>query len=131
MVEKSNIKLTNWEIVSVNPSDKKWDWKDLFCFWGITIQSIIGFSLITSLYLIYNLNFLAVLLGTLIGSLFVYIFANLIGKPSQKYGIPFPVLLRISMGLQGAKYVSLMRGLVGMFMFWCPNIFFYQNHLVI
>ena len=123
MVEKSNIKLTNWEIVSVNPSDKKWDWKDLFCFWGITIQSIIGFSLITSLYLIYNLNFLAVLLGTLIGSLFVYIFANLIGKPSQKYGIPFPVLLRISMGLQGAKYVSLMRGLVGMFMFGVQTYF--------
>ena len=95
MQEKSKIQLTNWEIVSVNPSDKKWDWKDIFCFWGVSIQSIIGFSLITSLYLIYELNFLVVLLGTLIGSFFVYIFANIIGKPSQKHGIHFPVLLRI------------------------------------
>ena len=59
--QKANIHLTNWEIVSVNPSDKKWDWKNLFCFWGNSIQSIIGFSLIASLYLVYNLNFFVVL----------------------------------------------------------------------
>jgi NCS1 family nucleobase:cation symporter-1 len=123
MQEKSKIQLTNWEIVSVNPSDKKWNWKDLFCFWGVSIQSIIGFSLITSLYLVYELNFLVVLLGTLIGSFFIYIFANLIGKPSQKYGIPFPVFLRTSMGIRGAKYVSMTRGIVGMFMFGVQTYF--------
>ena len=123
MQEKSKIQLTNWEIVSVNPSDKKWNWKDLFCFWGVSIQSIIGFSLITSLYLVYELNFLVVLLGTLIGSFFVYIFANMIGKPSQKYGIPFPVFLRTSMGIRGAKYVSMTRGIVGMFMFGVQTYF--------
>ena len=121
--EKNKIQLTNWEIVSVNPADKKWDWKDLFCFWGVSIQSIIGFSLITSLYLIYELNFLVVLIGTLIGSFFVYIFANLIGQPSQKHGIPFPVLLRISMGIKGARYVSMTRGLVGIFMFGVQTYF--------
>ena len=72
--EKNKNKLTNWEIVSVNPSDKNWDWKDLFCFWGSNIQSIVGFSLITSLYLVYNLNFLIVLIGCLLGSILVYIF---------------------------------------------------------
>jgi len=56
--ENSKTGLQNWEIVSVNPSDKIWNWKDLFCFWGNNIQSIIGFSLIASLYLVYNLNFL-------------------------------------------------------------------------
>ena len=74
--DKSKNNLTNWEIVSVNPGDKKWDWKDLFCFWGINIQSIIAFSLITSLYLVYELNFLIVFLGSLIGSLLVYLFVN-------------------------------------------------------
>ena len=44
--EKSNIQLNNWEIVSVNPNDKLWDWKDLFCFWANNIQSLIAFSLI-------------------------------------------------------------------------------------
>ena len=101
---KSNNNLTNWEIVSVNPSDKKWTSTDLFCFWGVNIQSIIAFSLIASLYLVYELNFLVVLAGSLLGSFFVYIFANLIGRPSQKHGIPFPVLLRTSLGFRGAKY---------------------------
>ena len=123
MQEKTKNNLMNWEIVSVNPNDKKWDWKDLFCFWGNNIQSIIGFSLIASLYLVYELNFLIVFLGSLIGSIFVYFFANLIGKPSQKHGIPFPVLLRTSLGFRGAKYFALVRGLVGIFMFGIQTYF--------
>ncbi|MDC1146688.1 cytosine permease, partial [Candidatus Pelagibacter sp.] len=59
----------------------------------------------------------------IIGSFFVYLFANLIGKPSQKYGIPFPVILRSSLGLNGAKYISLLRGLVGIFMFGIQTYF--------
>ena len=121
--EKNNIQLTNWEIVSVNPNDKKWDWKDLFCFWGNNIQSIIAFSLITSLYLVYELDPLVVFFGTLIGSLFVYVFANLIGKPSQKHGIPFAVFLRTSLGIKGARYIGLLRGFVGVFMFGVQTYF--------
>ncbi len=121
--DKGKIKLTNWEIVSVNPNDKLWDLKDLFCFWGVSIQSIIGFSLITSLYLAYDLNFLIVLISCILGSFLVYIFATLIGKPSQLHGIPFPVFLRISMGVNGARYVSLFRGIVGIFMFGIQTYF--------
>ena len=121
--EKSKNNLINWELVSVNPNDKNWDWKDLFCFWGINIQSVIAFSLIGSLYLVYELNVFVVLFGTLIGSAFVYLFANLIGKPSQKYGIPFPVMLRSSLGIKGAKYFGLLRGLVGLFMFGIQTYF--------
>jgi len=113
----------NWEIVSVNPSNKIWNWKDLFCFWGSNIQSIIGFSLIASLYLVYQLNFFVVLTGCVVGSLFVYVFSNLIGKPSQKLGIPFPVFLRLSMGVYGAKYVAMLRGIVGIFMFGVQTYF--------
>jgi len=121
--DKSNDNLINWEIVSVNPGDKKWDWKNLFCFWGNNIQSLLAFSLIASLYLVYDLSLIVVFLGTLIGSFFVYFLANLIGKPSQKYGIPFPVLLRTSLGFKGAKYFSLSRGLVGIFMFGIQTYF--------
>jgi len=121
--ENNKTELQNWEIVSVNPSDKIWNWKDLFCFWGNNIQSIIGFSLIASLYLVYNLNFLVVLVGCLLGSFFVYLFVNLIGKPSQRHGIPFPVFLRTSMGINGARYVSLLRGLIGIFMFGVQTYF--------
>jgi nucleobase:cation symporter-1, NCS1 family len=121
--DKSKNTLINWELVSVNPNDKKWEWTDLFCFWGNNIQSIIAFSLITSLYLVYELNFLVVFLGSIIGSYFVYLLANLIGKPSQKHGIPFPVLLRTSLGFKGAKYFALLRGTVGIFMFGIQTYF--------
>lgn len=84
---KSKRALINWDLVSVNPNDKNWNWTDLFCFWGVNIQSVIGFSLITSLYLVYELNTLIVLTGTLIGSLLVCFFSNLIGKPSQNLKI--------------------------------------------
>ena len=121
--QKSKKTLINWNLVSVNPNDKNWDWKDLFCFWGVNIQSIIGFSLITSLYIVYDLNTLVVFFGTLIGSLLVYFFSNLIGKPSQKFGLPFVVLLRSSLGVTGAKYFGFFRALVGVFMFGIQTYF--------
>ena len=120
---KEKFDLVNWEIVSVNPIDKNWSWTDLFCFWAISIQSIIGFSLIASLYLIYDLNFFVVFFGGLIAVLLTIFFSNLIGSPSQKYGLPFPVILRSSVGLNASRYVSLLRGIVGIFMFGVQTFF--------
>ena len=120
---KSKNTLINWDLVSVNPNDKNWYWKDLFCFWGVNIQSIIGFSLIVSLYLIYNLNTFVVFFGTIIGSILVYFFSNLIGIPSLKFGLPFVVLLRSSLGFRGAKYFGLIRCLVGIFLFGIQTYF--------
>ena len=114
---KVKYSLSNWDLVTVNPNYKTWNWKDLFCFWGINIQSIIAFSLIASLYIVYDLNSFVVFFGTILGSFLVYIFSNLIGKPSQKFGLPFAVLLRSSLGFKGAKYLGLIRALVGIFMF--------------
>ena len=121
--QNSKNTLLNWDLVSVNPSDKNWDWKDLFYFWGVNIQSIIGFSLIASLYYIYNLNSFVVFFGTLIGSLLVYFLSNWIGRPSQKFGLPFVVLLRSSLGVIGAKYIGLIRCLVGIFLFGIQTYF--------
>tara|TARA_A100000164_G_C21908117_1_gene774165 strand:+ start:645 stop:2102 length:1458 start_codon:yes stop_codon:yes gene_type:complete len=121
--QKAKKTLINWDLVSVNPIDKNWDWKDLFCFWGVNIQSVIGFSLIASLYLIYDLNTLVVFFGTILGSLIVYIFSNWIGKPSQKFGLPFVVLLRSSLGVRGAKYFGLIRSLVGVTLFGIQTYF--------
>ena len=121
--QKSKNNLINWELVAANPNNKNWNWKDLFCFWGINIQSIIGFSLIASLYTIYSLNTFVVFFGTILGSFLVYIFSNLIGKPSQKYGLPFVTILRSSLGYKGAKYFGLLRGLVGIFMFGIQTYF--------
>ena len=120
---KVKYSLSNWDLVTVNPNYKTWNWKDMFCFWGVNIQSVIGFSLIASLYIVYDLNTLAVFFGTILGSFFVYLFSNLIGKPSQKFGLPFTVLLRSSLGFKGAEYFGLLRGLVGIFMFGVQTYF--------
>ena len=123
MIQDKSKNLINWEIVSINPNDKNWNWKDLFCFWAVSIQSVIGFSLIASLYLVYDLNFFVVLFGGLIASLLALIFSTIIGKPSQKHGLPFPVILRSSSGVIGAKYIAMIRGIVGIFMFGVQTFF--------
>ena len=120
---KVKYSLSNWDLVTVNPNYKKWNWKDLFCYWGVNVQSIIGFSLIASLYTIYNLNTFVVFFGTILGSILVYFFSNLIGKPSQKFGLPFAVLLRSSLGFRGAKFFGLLRSIVGIFMFGIQTYF--------
>jgi len=120
---KVKYSLSNWDLVTVNPNYKTWNWKDLFCFWGVNVQSIIGFSLIASLYTIYSLNTFVVFFGTILGSILVYFFANLIGKPSQKYGLPFSVLLRSSLGFKGAEFFGLIRSIVGIFMFGVQTYF--------
>jgi len=121
--KKVKYSLSNWDLVSVNPNYKVWNWRDLFCFWAVSVQSVIAFSLIASLYILYNLNTFVVFFGTLIGSMLVYFLANLIGKPSQKYGLPFAVFLRSSLGFRGAKYFGVLRGLVGIFMFGVQTYF--------
>ena len=121
--QKTKNTLINWDLVTVNPNNKNWNWKDLFFFWGINIQSIIGFSLIASLYLVYNLNSFVVFFGTILGVLLVYLFSNLIGIPSQKFGLPFVVILRSSLGIKGAQFFGLFRGLVGISMFGIQTYF--------
>ena len=120
---KVKYSLSNWDLVTVNPNYKTWNWKDLFCFWGVNVQSVIGFSLIASLYFLYSLNTFVVFFGTILGSFFVYLFSNIIGKPSQKFGLPFAVLLRSSLGINGAKFFGLIRSLVGIFLFGIQTYF--------
>ena len=79
--------------------------------------------MITSLYVIYDLNTFVVFFGTIFGTLLVYIFSSWIGKPSQKHGLPFIVLLRSSFGVIGAKYFGLIRFLVGVFLFGIQTYF--------
>ena len=45
------------------------------------------------------------------------------GKPSQKFGLPFVVLLRSSLGFNGAKFFGLIRSLVGIFLFGIQTYF--------
>jgi NCS1 family nucleobase:cation symporter-1 len=48
-----------------------------------------------------------------VGIMAVYFLMNLIGRPSQKYGIPYPVVARLSFGVMGANLAATVRGVVG------------------
>ena len=121
--EIEKFQLKNWELVSINPNNKNWGWTDYFNFWAVSVQSVIGFSLVASLYLLYDLNSILVSTGCLFAAFLVYFFSNLIGKISQTSGLSFPVVLRISMGFNGARYIGMIRCLVGVFMFGVQTFF--------
>ena len=121
--EKEKFQLRNWELVSVNPNNRNWEWSDYFNYWAVSTQSVIGFSLIASFYLLYDLNTIIVLLGCLTATFLIFIFTSLIGKASQSSGLPFPVILRLSMGFNGARYIGALRGFVGIFMFGIQTYF--------
>ena len=120
---KDKYQLRNWELVSINPNKKNWIWFDYFNYWAVSIHSIFSFSLISTLYLLNDINTIVVLIGTLVAGITVFILSNLIGNISQVSGLCFPVILRISMGFNGARYFGLIRGLVGIFMFGVQTLF--------
>ena len=72
---------------------------------------------------LYYLNSILVSTGCLFAAFLVYFFSNLIGKISQTSGLSFPVVLRISMGFNGARYIGMIRCLVGVFMFGVQTFF--------
>ncbi len=71
----------------------------------------------------------------LLGNLIVLVPLLLNGFPGAKYGIPFPVLIRSSFGMQGSILAGLLRGLVGCGWFgiqsWIGGNAIYQLILVV
>ena len=86
---KDKYQLKNWELVSINPNNRDWQWFDFFNFWAVSIQSVIGFSLIVSLYLLYDLNSLVVLSGTLFDEFGVYKKGTWIRSPHMSSHNPY------------------------------------------
>ena len=53
-----------------------------------------------------------VLIALLVGITIVYFLCNLVARPSQATGTPYPVALRISFGVLGANIPAIIRGLI-------------------
>jgi NCS1 family nucleobase:cation symporter-1 len=71
--------------------------------------------LAASLFIASGLNGWAVFLALILAGVFIMWLVNLSGKPSVKHGIPYPVFARVSMGVFGANFPAMARGLVAMF----------------
>ena len=94
---------------------KNWGWFEIFNVWANDVQSLFGYTLAASLFLASGLNGWAVFLALILAGFFIMWLVNLSGKPSVKHGIPFPVFVRSSMGVFGANFPAMARGLVAMF----------------
>ena len=108
-------KLYNRDLAPTPSSEKKWGWFEIFNVWANDVQSLFGYTLAASLFLASGLNGWAVFIALILAGFFIMWLVNLSGKPSVKHGIPYPVFARVSMGVFGANFPAMARGLVAMF----------------
>ncbi|WP_417696145.1 NCS1 family nucleobase:cation symporter-1 [Psychromonas sp.] len=90
---------------------QKWGWYSIFAFWMSDVHSVGGYVFAASLFAL-GLNGIQVFISLLVGISIVLLFANLMGKPGQKCGAPFPVVARMSFGVFGANIPAVIRGLI-------------------
>ncbi len=87
------------------------------------IQSLFGYTLAATLFLAYGLPGWVVLLAIVLAGFVVMVLVNLSGEPGVRYGIPYPVLARASMGVRGANLPAMVRGSVAIFWYGVQTYF--------
>lgn len=104
--------LYNEDLAPVPMEKRTWTGYSIFAMWMSDVHSVGGYTFAASLFL-FGLTGWQVLLAMTVGILCVYVLMNLIGRPSLREGIPYPVMARVSMGVMGANLAALIRGVVG------------------
>ena len=115
--------LYNPDLAPTSGQNKKWGWFEIFNVWANDVQSLFGYTLAASLFLTYGLNGWAVFAAIILAGFFIMWLVNLSGKPSVKLGIPYPVFARVSMGVYGANFPAMVRGIVAMFWYGAQTYF--------
>ena len=116
-------RLYNKDLAPTDKKKKNWGWFEIFNVWANDVQSLFGYTLAASLFLTYGLNGWAVFLAIILAGFFIMWLVNLSGKPSVKLGIPYPVFARASMGVIGANFPAMVRGIVAMFWYGAQTYF--------
>ncbi|MFC0268115.1 NCS1 family nucleobase:cation symporter-1 [Kushneria aurantia] len=122
-IQHTDPSLYNEDLAPVKPQQRGWGAFEIFNVWSNDIQSLFGYTLAASLFLTYGLNGWAVMAAIVLAGFIVMWLVNLSGTPSVRYGIPFPVLMRASMGVRGANLPAMMRAIVGIFWYGVQTYF--------
>ncbi|HEX7306509.1 NCS1 family nucleobase:cation symporter-1 [Lentzea sp.] len=102
-------RLTNADLA---PLEKQtWGSYNIFAFWMSDVHSVGGYVTAGSLFLL-GLSGWQVLVALLAGIGIVHFFCNLVAKPSQQTGVPYPVICRSVFGVLGANVPAIIRGLI-------------------
>ncbi len=90
---------------------QSWSWYNIFAFWMSDVHSVGGYVTAGSLFAL-GIASWQVLIALLVGIVIVQVFTNLVAKPSQKTGVPYPVVNRAIFGIRGANIPAIIRGLI-------------------
>lgn len=99
----------------VTGAEKSWGWFAIFNIWANDIQSLFGYSLVASLFISYGVSGWTAFAALIVAGLLVMFLVNISGAAGERYGIPYPVLARASMGTAGAKLPAILRATVAVF----------------
>lgn len=123
IISNSDPRLYNKDLAPTPAQEKNWGWFEIFNVWANDVQSLFGYTLAASLFLTYGLNGWAVFIAIILAGFFVMWLVNLSGRPSVKHGIPYPVFARVSMGVFGANFPAMVRGIVAIFWYGAQTYF--------
>ena len=112
VIDGADPRLYNHDLAPTAPEGRTWGVFSLLAMWMSDVHSVGGYTFAASLFFL-GLTGWQVLISMLIGIMAVYFLMNLIGRPSLRYGIPYPVVARISFGVMGANLAAVVRGVVG------------------
>lgn len=122
-VSSGDSSLYNKDLAPVSIKERRWGAFEIFNVWNNDIQSLFGYTLAASLFLSYGLNGWLTLSAIVVAGLLVMWLVNLSGRPSVRYGIPYAVMARASMGVKGARFPALVRGVVAIFWYGVQTYF--------
>lgn len=122
-IKEIDLSLYNEDLAPIKKSRRNWGAFEIFNVWSNDIQSLFGYTLAASLFITYGLSGWAVMAAIVLAGFMVMLLVNLTGKPSVKYGIPFPVMVRASMGIRGANFPAMLRAITGIFWYGVQTYF--------
>lgn len=107
--ESYDPRLTNEDLAPLGK--QSWTSYNIFAFWMSDVHSVGGYVTAGSLFAL-GLASWQVLIALLVGITIVYFLCNLVAKPSQQAGVPYPVVCRSPFGVLGANIPAIIRGLI-------------------
>ncbi|SUA79625.1 Allantoin transport protein [Nocardia otitidiscaviarum] len=102
-------RLTNEDLAPLK--NQTWGTYNIFAFWMSDVHSVGGYVTAGSLFAL-GLHSWQVLVALVVGITIVYGLCNLVAKPSQITGVPYPVICRSAFGVLGANIPAIIRGLI-------------------
>ena len=101
--------LTNEDLAPLKK--QSWTWYNIFAFWMSDVHSVGGYVFAGSLFAL-GIAAWQVLVALVVGIIAVNLLCNLVAKPSQQAGVPYPVTTRICFGVKGANIPAMIRGVI-------------------